>query len=86
MDVNKVDERGRVALFFCKSLEITRFFVDNGADVNILDSWGNTAVVSLYGKRNSDIIKYLAEITNIDLEDRKNYSSTLLERMISNQN
>lgn len=84
-DVNKVNGLGCSALFLCKSLEIAKFLVNNGADVNILDIWGNTAVVSLYRRANNDVIKYLAEITDLDLERRKNYSTTLLHKMIFNQ-
>ena len=85
VDVNMVDRQGCTALFYCKSLEIAKFLVDNGADVNILDIWGNTAVVSLYRRANNDVIKYLAEITNLDLEGGTSYSSTLLHKMICNQ-
>lgn len=84
-DVNKVNILGRSALFLCKSLEIAKFLVNNGADVNILDIWGNTAVVFRYRRANNDVIKYLAEITNLDLVDGQNISSTLLHMMIQNQ-
>lgn len=85
VDVNRVDTQGCTALFSCKSLEMAKFLVDNDADVNILDKWGNTAIVNLYGKGNRDIVKYLAEITNLDLEGGTSYSSTLLHEMIRNQ-
>lgn len=85
VDVNKVDEQGRTALFYCRSLEIANILVNNGVDVNILDSIDNTAVVSLYRNADIDIIKYLAKITDLDLEGKKNDSSTLLQKMIDNQ-
>ena len=84
-DVNKVDNYGDTALFFCKSIEIAKFLVDNGADVNILNIDGDTAVVGLYYRRNSDIIKYLAGITNLDIECGKYNPSTLLQKMISGE-
>lgn len=83
--VNKIDNNGCTPLFHCKSLEIAKFLVDNGTDVNILNKEGETAVASLYYWRKFDVIKYLAGITNLDLESGKKYSSTLLERMISRQ-
>jgi ankyrin repeat protein len=81
-DVNKIDNHGETALFYCKSLEMAKFLVENGIDVNIFNSEGETAVVYLYNWGNIDIIKYLAGITNLDLESGKQYSSILLERMI----
>jgi ankyrin repeat protein len=84
-EVNMVDRQGCTALFYCKSLEIAKFLVDNGVDVNILDRCYDTAVVSLYKRVNIDIIKYLAEITNLDIEDNKSNYSLLLYQMIRNQ-
>lgn len=81
-DVNKTDNCGYTALFYCKSLEMAKFLVDNGIDLNIISGFGETAVVSLYNRKNSDIIKYLAGITNLDFERGTNISSTLLEKMI----
>jgi ankyrin repeat protein len=81
-DVNKVDNDGCTALFFCNSIEIAKFLVDNGTDVNILNIYGDTAVIRLFYRKNSDIIKYLAGITNLDLEGGKNYPVTLLNEMI----
>lgn len=85
-EVNRIDSDACSALFYCKSLEMAKFLVDNGIDVNILNQDGETAVVHLYymGK-NSDIINYLAGITNLDLESGKNDSSTLLDKMITKQ-
>lgn len=82
-DVNMVDRQGCTALFYCKSLEIAKFLVDNGVDVNILDRCYDTAVVSLYNDGKVDIIAYLAEITNLDIESGNNNSKTLLQKMIS---
>lgn len=84
-EVNRIDNDGRTPLFNCRSLEMAKFLVDNGIDVNIFDSKGETAVVYLYNGRNIEIIKYLAGITNLDLESGKKYSSILLERMIYRQ-
>jgi ankyrin repeat protein len=81
-DVNKIDHYGRTPMFFCKSLKIAKFLVDNGIEVNILNYGGQTAVVDLYHSENIDIIKYLAGITNLDLVSGKLYSATLLEKMI----
>lgn len=84
-DVNKVDYYGDTALFTCRSLEIAKFLVDSGTDVNILNHIGDTAVVRLYFRRNIDMIKYLAGITDLDLEGGKDNSSTLLNKMITYQ-
>ena len=72
-------------MFTCRSFEIAKYLVDNGTDVNILDNGGDTAIVRLYYRKDSDIIKYLAGITNLDLEGGKDNSSTLLHKMISNE-
>ena len=83
-DVNEIDNYGCTALFFCNSIEIAKFLVDNGTDVNILNIDGDTAVVRLYYKKgNSDIIKYLAGITNLNIECGKYNPTTLLDKMIS---
>jgi ankyrin repeat protein len=83
-DVNKLDNYGQTALFNCSSLEIAKYLVEYGVDVNILNHMGVTAVVKLYNS-NKDLIKYLAEITDLDVEDGKYNPSTLLYEMISNQ-
>jgi ankyrin repeat protein len=89
IDVNKVDNGGKTALFLCKSTEIAKFLVDNGADVNIINKSGMMAVHELYTYKSNadlikiDLIKYLAGITNFDLEIK--YSLTLLGEMISRE-
>jgi ankyrin repeat protein len=83
-DVNKIDYFAQTALFYCKSVEMAKYLIDNGADVNILNFRGETAIVSLYNGNNNEIIKYFAEITNLDLVG-KVYSSTLLQQMIVNK-
>jgi len=82
--VNKVDGDGNTALHFSKSLEVTKFLVENGADVNILNLNGETAVVYLY-RRNNESCKYLIPFTDLDLTgfDKFNRESyTLLGEMI----
>jgi len=82
IDVNKVDFYGNTALYYCRSLEVVKFLVGHGADVDVLNSDGQTAVVYLYERRNHDIIKYLIPITDLDLTGIKSRSYTLLDRMI----
>jgi len=89
IDVNMVDKDGNTALYYSQSLEVAKFLVDHGADVNLLNNNGQTAVVDLYhnyiyiyNKNNHDVIKYLIPITDLDLTGIKTRSSTLLEKMI----
>jgi len=81
VDVNKVDSYGNTALFYCRSVEVTKFLVDNGADVNILNFDGQTAVIYLYEHYNESFI-YLMTIADLDLADNSKASSTLLGAMI----
>jgi len=80
-DVNEVDDEGNTALFWSKSLEVAKFLVENGADVNIQNNLGFTAVVYLY-KLNRKASKYLIPFTDLDLVGTHFYSSTLLGWMI----
>ncbi len=89
IDVNKVDFEGNTALYYCQSLEVAKFLVDHGADVNSLNHEGETAAVHLYhkynhiyGKDNHEVIKYLIPITDLDLTGITKRSCTLLEKMI----
>jgi len=65
-DVNMVDKDGNTALFYSKSLDVTKCLVENGTDINILNLRGKTAVVYLY-RRNNESCKYLIPLTDLDL-------------------
>jgi len=82
IDVNRVDFIGNTALYYCQSLEVAKFLVDHGADVNLLNHYGKTAVVDLYGTSNQEIIRYLIPITDLDLTGINSRSYKLLDRMI----
>ena len=63
VEVNDVDDYRCTALFYGPSLEAAKFLIDNGADVNIQNKRGYTAVVYLY-KLDREAMKYLIPITN----------------------
>ena len=80
-DVNEVDDDGDSALFYWPTLEAAKFLIDNGADVNIQNKRGYTAVVYLY-KFDREAMKYLIPITDLDLMGNHITSNTLLGWMI----
>lgn len=82
VDVNKVDNKGRTALYYCESVEIAKLLVEHGIDVNNLDFMGITAVVDHYSRSNDAVVKYLIQITDLDLAGDNFLASTLLEYMI----
>jgi len=84
INVNLIDEEGNTALFYCTSLEVAKFLVENGTDVNIQNKYGFTAVVYLY-QYNRKASKYLIPFTDLDLMGHHVLSATLLGWMILNE-
>lgn len=82
INVNKVDSKGNSALHYCNSLEIAKFLVEHGIDVNTLNKYGETAVVDIYSERNVEVVKYLISIADLDIVDNNYSAFTLLEKMI----
>lgn len=83
VDVDKTDKEGNTALFYCCNKSNAHALIEGGINPNILNDDGETAVATM-PKENRNLVKYLAQVTDLDLHGPNRM--TLLQKLIHLRN
>ena len=71
IDVNYIGPYGTTAIILARSIEIVKILIDAGANINMQDNNGNTILMNVSARGQSDILELLLEHgANINIKDK----------------